>query len=184
MRIKVHRTDLSGRIRRPYIKEAKKRKVGELRGNLGKGTKMKRSRRSWAHLHWKLKKKKKEKNALYKVVLSLPSSSSTCIQRSEWERVTEKTESQDPAVILARASFRCSTRTKGDVHWINPTTSTSTNYLWLLDMELEATERPVFISDILQARNDDESRRVTQWKMKPYLLDDIVAPLYACQRRR
>lgn len=61
MRIKVHRTDLSGRIRRPYIKEAKKRKVGELRGNLGKGTKMKRSRRSWAHLHWKLKKKKKEK---------------------------------------------------------------------------------------------------------------------------
>ena len=51
-------------------------------------------------------------------------------------------------------------------------------------MELEATERSMFISDILQARNDDESRRVTQWKMKPYLLDDIVAPLYACQRRR
>ena len=76
------------------------------------------------HNCWK-KSQENETNSLLLLPLQSIFCSASCVHRSEWERVTENTESQDPDVILAMASFKCATRTKGDVHWIKATTSTS-----------------------------------------------------------
>lgn len=101
------------------------------------------------HNCWK-KSQENESNSLLLLLLLLLQSifcSASCVHRSEWERVTENTESQDPDVIFAMASFKCATRTKGDVHWIKATTSTSirqkkkrrkrtANHCWVVGVSL------------------------------------------------